>query len=98
MSKSDNTFDGLAEENHQISLKPLRSPALRCSLNNLNRELAGQTTDNLENIDGECSIHPLLVHHYNIMSSDNTYDGRGLCILLNTFSMNRHGTGRVDTE
>jgi hypothetical protein len=48
------------QEKYRILPGPLHSQALQYSLSNLNRELAGHTTDNPEFIDGELHIPPLL--------------------------------------
>jgi hypothetical protein len=48
------------EDEDENEDEPLRSRALQYSLNNLNRELAGQSTDDPECINGEWLSLPLL--------------------------------------
>jgi len=52
------------QDKHQILPEPLHSRVLQHSLNNLDRELAGQSTDDPEYIDGEWLSPPaiLLAH------------------------------------
>jgi len=50
----------LQQEKHRILPEPLHSRALQYSLNNLDRELAGQSTDDPECIDREWLSPPLL--------------------------------------
>jgi hypothetical protein len=67
---------------HQILPEPLHSRALQYSLENLNRELAGQSTDDLEFINGQLHSLPLLyclhIERYNNLPDDfNIYHLRG---------------------
>ncbi len=49
-----------AQKQHQMLPEPLHSRALKYSVNNLDREIAGKSTDDPENIDGEWHSLPLL--------------------------------------
>jgi hypothetical protein len=54
----------LLQEKYRILQEPLHCRALQSSLSNLNRELAGQSTDDPEFIDGELlSLPPLYCLH-----------------------------------
>src|SRR6266487_2034060 len=50
----------LLQEKYQLLPDPLHTQALQLSLNNLDCELAGQSTDDPEFIDGELHSLPLL--------------------------------------
>src|ERR1700722_8091676 len=68
----------LPQEKYQILPEPLHSRALQYSLNNLDRELAGQFTDDPECIDGEWLSLPLLYclhieHHENQLDDFNIH-------------------------
>lgn len=53
-------FDGLLQEKHKMIPEPLHNRVLQHSLDNLKRELAGQSTDDPEYIDGKWLSPPLL--------------------------------------
>jgi hypothetical protein len=53
-------FNGTPQAKHQILPKLLHSQALENSLNNLNREFAGQSADDLELINRQLHSLPLL--------------------------------------
>ena len=61
-------------EKHQILPEPLHSRALQHSLNNLDRELAGQPTDDPQCIDGEWLSLPLL-YYLHIERHENQPNG-----------------------
>jgi hypothetical protein len=72
----------LLQEKYQILPDPLHTRALQLSLNNLNCELAGKPTDDLEFIDGELHLLPLLYclhieRHENQLDDFNIHHLRG---------------------
>jgi hypothetical protein len=74
----------LPQEKYRILPEPLHSRALQYSLGNLNRELAGQSTDDPESIDGELLSLPLLyclhIERYKNQPEDfNIHHLRGWC-------------------